>query len=290
MRDQDWKIIASLHTTKSISKTAGLLFITQSALSKRIQLIEQELNTTLFIRTSKGVIFTPEGEFVAQRALSILETIEDVQHNLENFSKGQFGTLHLGAPNSYTRFVLPTLIHDYSEKYPNVKINITTALSDHVIQLTENRSVQIGFARGAVPTSLEKLLLSEDQIYIVNSHPIDLAELPELPQIEYVKEPSIIQATHQWWYQHYDRKPNIRMKVNHGDTCLAMIRHDLGYGIISDSRFFRDNPDLFALPMVNKDGTAFTRKTWLIYPPAELHNRLAANFIEYVRGLDFEKM
>ena len=62
MRDQDWKIIASLYNTKSISKTANLLFITQPALSKRLQMIEQELNTTLFIRTSKGVIFTPEGE------------------------------------------------------------------------------------------------------------------------------------------------------------------------------------------------------------------------------------
>lgn len=288
MRDQDWKIIASLHTTKSISKTAGLLFITQSALSKRIQLIEQELNTTLFIRTSKGVIFTPEGEFVALRALTILEALEDIQHNLENFSKGECGTLHIGAPNSYTRFVLPTVIRDYSTQYPNVKINITTALSDHVIQLTENRSVQIGFARCAVPASLRKILLSEDQIYIVSHNPIDLTELPKLPQIEYVKEPSIIQATQQWWYQHYDKKPNIRMKVNHGDTCLAMIRHDLGYGIISDSRFFRDNPDLFTSPMVNKDGTAFTRKTWLVYHPAEQHNQLAVNFIEYIKGLNFE--
>lgn len=289
MRDQDWKIIASLHTTKSISKTAGLLFITQSALSKRIQLIEQELNTTLFIRTSKGVIFTPEGEFVAQRALTILEALEDIQHNLENFSKGECGTLHIGAPNSYTRFVLPAVIRDYSTQYPNVKINITTALSDHVIQLAENRSVQIGFARCAVPSSLEKVLLSEDQIYIVSHNPIDLKELPTLPQIEYVKEPSIIQATQQWWYQHYDKKPNIRMKVNHGDTCLAMIRHDLGYGIISDSRFFRDNPDLFTVPMVNRDGSAFTRKTWLIYHPAELHNRLAVKFIEYIKGLDFKE-
>ena len=112
-------------------------------MSKRLQLIEQELNTTLFIRTSKGVIFTPEGEYVAKRARSILDAIEDVQHNL-------------------------------------------------------------------------------------------------------------------------------------------------GYGIISDSRFFRSNPELYSVPMINKDGTTFTRKTWMVYHPAELENHLAKNFIEYVKEIDFE--
>ena len=288
MRDQDWKIIASLYNTKSISKTANLLFITQPALSKRLQMIEQELNTTLFIRTSKGVIFTPEGEYVAERARSIFEAIEEVQHNLENVSNGQVGTLLIGAPNSYTRFVLPALIQDYSRQYPDVKIMITTALSNQVIHLAEDRSIQIGFARGTVPSALEKVQLSEDQIYLVSHTPSDLEHLPDLPQIDYVKEPSIVQATNTWWYRHYDKKPNIRMKVNRGDTCLAMIRHDLGYGIISDSRFFRNDPELYYVPMINKDGTAFTRKTWMVYHPAELQNHLAANFINYVKGIDFE--
>ena len=133
---------------------------------------------------------------------------------------------------------------------------ITTALSNQVIHLAEDRSIQIGFARGTVPSALEKVQLSEDQIYLVSHTPIDLEHLPDLPQIDYVKEPSIVQATNTWWYQHYDKKPNIRMKVNHGDTCLAMIRHDLGYGIISDSRFFRNDPELYHVPMINKDGTA----------------------------------
>ena len=61
-------------------------------------------------------------------------------------------------------------------------------------------------------------------------------------------------------------------------SCLAMIQHDLGYGIISDSCFFRSNPELYSVPMINKDGTAFTRKTWMVYHPAELENHLAKNF------------
>ena len=286
MRDLDWKIIATLYTSKSITKTANLLFLTQPTLSKRLQLIEEELNATLFIRTSKGVIFTSEGEFVAQRARGILDTIEDVHRNLSNAAEGQTGTLSIGAPNSYTRFVLPALIDSYSQQYPEVKIMITTALSNQVVRLVEDRSVQIGFARGTVSADLEKIELSEDQIYIVSRSPLDLERLPELPQIDYIKEPSIIQATNIWWNQYYKKRPNIRMKVNHGDTCLAMIRHGLGYGIISDSRFFREDPDLYSIPMIFKDNTSFTRKTWLLYHQDDKPNRLVSNFIEFVKTVD----
>ena len=60
------------------------------------------------------------------------------------------------------------------------------------------------------------------------------------------------------------------------------------FSIISDSRFFRNDPELHYIPMINKDGTAFTRKTWMVYHPAELENHLAKNFIEYVKEIDFE--
>lgn len=64
--------------------------------------------------------------------------------------------------------------------------------------------------------------------------------------------------------------------------------HALGYSIISDNRFFRNDPELHYIPMINKDETAFTRKTWMVYHPAELENHLAKNFIEYVKEIDFE--
>ena len=286
MRDLDWKIIATLYTSKSISKTSNLLFLTQPTLSKRLQLIEQELNTKLLIRTSKGVTFTPEGEYVARQARHILDILEDVQRTLSDASSGQTGTISIGAPNSYTRFVLPSLIRHYAQSYPKIRLMITTALSNQVIRLVQDHSVQLGFVRGNVPADLEKLLLSEDSIYIVSSGPVKLEQLPDLPQIDYVKEPSIIQATTAWWNQHFDRRPNIRMKVNHGDTCLAMIRQGLGYGIISDSRFFQDDPDLTAIPMFFRDHAPLTRKTWLCWHPQQQQNRLVADFIEFVKSVN----
>lgn len=75
MRDLDWEIIHTLHTYKNITKTADMLFIAQPTLTKRIQLIEEELRVSIIIRSSKGVTFTSEGEYVAKKAKQILDTI-----------------------------------------------------------------------------------------------------------------------------------------------------------------------------------------------------------------------
>lgn len=292
MRDLDWKIIATLYTSKSITKTANLLFITQPTLSKRLQLIEEELNTELVIRTSKGVKFTPEGEYVARQAQLILNIIDNIHQNLSNSTGGKKGTLHIGAPNSYTRFVLPPLIAQYARLYPDVRLEITTALSSQIPKLVDDRSVQVGFMRsnhGSIPSGLTRIMLSEDQIYIVSSQPIQLEQLPDLPQIDYVKEPSIIEDTAVWWKQHFDRGPTVRMKVNHGDTCLAMIRQGLGYAIFSDDHFFRDDPNLFRMPLIHADGTPFTRKTYLIYS-RDSQSSLITNFIEFIKTVDFQNL
>ena len=62
MDDKDYEILLALSEKKSISKAAEKLFITQPALSKRIQKIEKELDIQLLCRTSKGILLTPLGE------------------------------------------------------------------------------------------------------------------------------------------------------------------------------------------------------------------------------------
>ncbi|MEA5083658.1 MAG: LysR family transcriptional regulator [Lachnospiraceae bacterium] len=287
MRDIDWQIISTLHEYKNITKAANLLFIAQPTLTKRIQLIEEELGVTIITRSTKGVSFTAEGAFIALKAQQILNTFNDIKLNISQSTNGEIGTLRLGVPNSYARFVLPSLIAKFTEIYKDIKLEIATALSSEVVNLVENREVDVGFVRGNFTTNLEKLEVSDDQIYIVSKSPINLENLPTIPQIEYTKEPTVIKATDIWWKQHFAKPPNIRMKVNHGDTCLAMIKQNLGYGIFSDKNFFKHDPSLFSLPLIYKDGTAFTRKTFLVYHKDDLHNTVLNNFVVFIDKYDF---
>ena len=287
MRDFDWKIIATLHKYKNISKTANILFIAQPTLTKRIQLIEEELGVSLVVRTTKGVTLTAEGEYVARKAEQILRAIDEIKLNFTNASGGTVGTLRIGVPNSYAVYIMPKLLKEFSDLYPNIKFDIEIAASNEIIKLVENHEVNVGFARGSYTTSLEKVLLADDQVFLVSKDPLDLDKLPELPRIDYAREPSIESAINTWWNQRYKEKPLIRMQVNHGNTAIAMVREGLGYGFFSDRNFFKDAPELYAQPLIFTDGTYFTRKTHLYYVKDETYNQVAMNFINFAKNFEY---
>lgn len=282
MRDFDWKILSTLYRTKNITKTADLLFITQPTLTRRLQQIEAELGTTLILRTNKGVSFTPEGTLAALKSAEILAAIEDIKSSLSKTSDGLTGTLRLGAPNSYVHFVIPRLMEIFSHRYPNVQIEIHTNLSHELLHDLEAKELDVSFVRGDITTALEKRLLSKDQIYIISKRPLHIHDLPQIPQIAYTKETSIIKATERWWNERFTEPPRIHFRVHSGDACLQMVKHDLGYGIFSDSHYYTPQDNLIAIPLEYLDGSKFIRKSWVVYDKNDLHNPLLSHFLDFV--------
>lgn len=282
MRDFDWKIIATLYKTRNITRTANMLFVTQPSLTRRLQQMELELNTTLLIRNNKGITFTPNGEYVAHKANEILHVLDEMNDHIAQSEQGNQGTLRVGVPNSFMHFVVPSLIRKFSAVYPQVKLELHTDLSSQLVKTLEDRELHVCFARGNINTSLEKHLLSEDQIHIISYEPIELNKLPDLPQIDYAKEETIVEATAKWWGQQFSCPPNVKLKVHSGEACLQMVKNKLGYGIFSDAKYFNPEDGLYSLPLTFKDGSKFTRKSWLVYDKKALRYPLVANFVSFI--------
>ena len=282
MRDFDWEILATLYKTRNITKASELLFITQPTLTRRLQQIEQELDAVLVVRSNKGIAFTPEGEFAAQNAVRILDTINDVHQHISGVKQELTGKLRLGAPNSFMNFIIPSLIEKFSERYPGVSIDLFTNLSHELLHDLERGDLDVCFVRGDHDTFLTKKLLSEDQIYIFSKEPLDFEKLPELPQIAYTKERSIVNASKRWWQERYNEQPFIRFRVHTGEACLQLVRKGLGYGIFSDGRYFDPSDGLNAYPLSYLDGTTFSRNSWLVYNEEYFGNPVLPKFIEYV--------
>lgn len=96
MDEIDFDLIQNLNLTKNITKTADRMNLTQSAISKRISNIEDELNTVLFIRSHSGVHFTPSGEKVLKYCSSISKEISEMKLCLHEASGDVFGSLVVG--------------------------------------------------------------------------------------------------------------------------------------------------------------------------------------------------
>ena len=78
MKNIDWKILKVLYEKRSITKAADALFMTQSALTKRLQSIESEWGRQLVERTSRGVTFTEDGKYLVQKANIMLDFLQEI--------------------------------------------------------------------------------------------------------------------------------------------------------------------------------------------------------------------
>ena len=73
MRELDWLILRKLYEKRSISKAAEDLYVTQSALTKRVKAIEQEWGIEVVKRSNQGVTFTEDGRYLVKKAGIMLD-------------------------------------------------------------------------------------------------------------------------------------------------------------------------------------------------------------------------
>ncbi len=148
MDESDWKIIVELHKTPNITRTAERLFMAQPTLSKRLQMIESSLGARLVLRFSKGVVFTPEGEYVAGQASRVLAQMDEIRKNLLRIGDGQSGTIKLGMTNAFARFTIPPLLMQYKQLHPDVEFDIATDISAGIIKMLADNQVHDANVRG----------------------------------------------------------------------------------------------------------------------------------------------
>ncbi|MGB8954803.1 MAG: LysR family transcriptional regulator [Tumebacillaceae bacterium] len=107
MDDRDWLILKVLHDKQNITKAAKKLFISQPSLTKRIQQIEQEFKVTIVQRRTRGVQFTPQGEFLARCADEMLDRLRQIKETALNMEQEVVGTLRLAVSNYISKQKLP---------------------------------------------------------------------------------------------------------------------------------------------------------------------------------------
>lgn len=99
--ERDWLVLQTLYNEKNITKAAQKLYISQPALTNRIQQLEKEFGVQIVNRGRRGVQFTPQGEYLATCAHDMLLSIQMMKENVQNMENNVAGTLRLGVSNIF---------------------------------------------------------------------------------------------------------------------------------------------------------------------------------------------
>jgi DNA-binding transcriptional LysR family regulator len=238
---QQLKNFLVLCDTLNFRKAAEQINIVQPALSKQIQLLENEVGALLFNRSSRTVILTEAGIFFKNETNRILQDLNKTITRAAQLHNGEAGEIRLTHASSAMNTVVPSFLVKVKHKWPNLKTIAQETSNFQQIEMLLARKTDIGIAPNILvpPEVNSKILYKENFVLILpNKHPlskrksIDLSGLKNetfiLPQLStgigYVE--AILQI-----FQGFGFKPKVAHESAHSIGVLRLVEAGLGISI-----------------------------------------------------------
>ncbi|NOJ02321.1 LysR family transcriptional regulator [Vibrio splendidus] len=267
------------------------LYITQSALTKKIQRLESNIGASLFSRGRNGAELTHAGKTLlaeAQRLVHSMQAFEQLSGSVVN---GTQGHLNIGFGVS-TYHEAPKLIAAYKQRYPDVHVTLNDTPSKQQTDELLSHDLDISFNRIPESSNLESLTLFNESL-VVAIHKDLLQQAPELSSnpnqaiSELSKWPYLKLAQHRGpgldkQIQQYCLANNIDLsKAQEADdilTLLALVSANIGFTIVPNSAQFISNTDVEFIAL---EGEYATWPVGLIWN-GNSENTLRDRFVEFV--------
>ena len=167
--------------TGNISKAARQLFISQPAVSKAIQGLEENLEATLFIRNSRGVKLTEEGKVLYEHTKTAFESLYRGEESLKRIHELGIGHLRIGASATLSKYLLLPYLNGFVKENPHIKITIDNQSSSHTLKQLEENLLDIGLvAKPSSPDNFQFYSLGEiEDIFVATGSYLENLKLRE---------------------------------------------------------------------------------------------------------------
>lgn len=139
-----YRIFYAVANAGNISKAAKELYISQPAISKSIQKLEDSVGVRLFDRSSRGVTLTSEGELLYSHVKSAFETLSLGEEKLRRSIALGVGHLSIGVSSTLCKYILLPYLKDFIKKYPHINISISCHSTNQTLALLEDGKLDVG--------------------------------------------------------------------------------------------------------------------------------------------------
>ena len=283
IKDSDWEILYKLYETPNMTKVADMLYISQPSLTKRVKNMEKEFGVKIINRTSKGVKFTSEGEYLAKKAKEYMEFIKNVKEGLNSYKTELEGTIKVGSPYTYSKFELTDVLFEYSKVNKNVKFEIINDQSNNLFKMVLKNHIELGFICGDFDGDVNKILVKQNKAYIVSKGPINLEKLSQMQRIDYKTNDKSKEILDRWWRKTYGENPPIGMFAGYVEFAWQLVDKGLGYACCFLPDGFEKVYNLCLTPILDDEGNNIIRNTWLVYPKKKQMSTAVKDFVQFVK-------
>lgn len=238
-----YKVFYQVAKSLSFSDAAETLFISQSAVSQSIKTLEKRLNQILFIRSTKRVALTKEGELLLKHIEPAINLISRGENQLCADPKSGV-QLRIGASDTICRYYLVPFLKNFHKQYPNIHIKVTNGTSLQCAKLLERNEVDIIVTNSPNPAlnnmmqiipvkEFKDIFIANKEAFPIMNRPITLKELQQYPILMLDKRSTTSIFLHNLFLENsLDLVPAIELSSN--DLLIDLAKIGLGVAFIPD--------------------------------------------------------
>ena len=257
-----YKVFYHVAATLSFSEASKQLFISQSAVSQSIKVLEKKLNQTLFIRSTKKVQLTPEGEILLKHVEPAINLIQKGENQLLEANTLNGGQLRIGASDTICRYYLIPYLNRFHKAYPNVHIKVTNQTSIECAHLLENGQVDCiitNYPNSGLSNSQNVRVINEfHDVFVANQEyfplkgeTVSLQKLQTYPILMLDRKSTTSEFLHHMFQrEQLDLVPEIELSSN--DLLIDLARIGLGIAFVPDFCIPENDKDLFIVKLTEK--------------------------------------
>ena len=139
-----YRIFYTVANTGNISKAAKELYISQPAISKSIQKLEESVGCKLFSRSSRGVVLTDEGKLLYEHVSEAFETLTMGEEKLKRSIELGVGHIKIGVSSTLCKYLLLPYLKEFIRQNPHISISISCQSTNDTLKLLEDNKIDIG--------------------------------------------------------------------------------------------------------------------------------------------------
>lgn len=254
-----YKVFYHVAATLSFSEASKQLFISQSAVSQSIKVLEKKLNQTLFIRSTKKVQLTPEGEILLKHIEPAINLIQKGENQLLEANTLNGGQLRIGASDTICRYYLVPYLNKFHKEFPNVHIKVTNQTSIECAHLLENGQVDFiitNYPNSGLSSSQNVRVINEfadvfvanEEYFPLKGETVSLQKLQTYPILMLDRKSTTSEFLHHMFQkEQLDLVPEIELSSN--DLLIDLARIGLGIAFVPDFCIPENDRDLFQVKL-----------------------------------------
>lgn len=284
------EILQSIAETGSFSACGRKLHVSQSAISRQVLLLEEELGEPLFLRVGRQVRMTPAAESLVHLAQRVFQDVRDTVRDITDRTRQLRGTLRLSGGMTVCLYVFPTLLKHLRRVHPQLDVRLTVATAGRSVQEIRNGQVDAGLLTLPVEESdLVTIPVLREELLVVATPRHALSRRRRITAEDVARHPFVAFEPGSSTRHIVDRffaarsvEPTIVMETENVEIIKAVVKAGVGIAIVPYEAIAREvkSGQFFCARL---DGHELVRETGWVYARA---NRVPRAIEELLKAFD----